>query len=150
MDRLKEALLRYFPDRGNFDVEDFIHAYGDPRQALLMFPVFFPEFSSVEGHVILSDFLDDDAEPGRLIATLRASPGRARSVLEGYRWREIPYLFADLSKLSDEDDSILAELVACAWKGALSVQFPDSVWVTRVMTPEETGSVVGVCFEESV
>jgi len=149
MDGLKEALVRYFIDDGRYDVEDFIHAYGDPRQALLMFRAFFPEFSEVDGHVVLSTFLNRADEPQSLIARLRTSPSDVYSVLKGYRWIEVPYLFANTS-LSESDDHLLARMLAHSWLAALSLSFPATRWVTRVLTPEETGSVVGVCFEEAV
>ena len=44
---------RYFEDRGSFDLQDYIHAHGDPRQALLLFGLFFPELTEVAGHVVL-------------------------------------------------------------------------------------------------
>ena len=149
MSRLKEALLRYFADRGSYDVDDFVHAYGDPRQALLLFRVFFPSFSEVEGHVVLSAFLDDDSEPNRLVTRLRASPSETSSVLKGYRWLEVPYMFAETA-LSDEDDVLLAKMLARSWLAALSMEFPARTWLTRVLNPEETGGVVGVCFDEAV
>ena len=70
--------------------------------------------------------------------------------LKGYRWMEVPYLFADTASLSDEDDAMLAKMIAQAWRAALANEFPENSWVTRVLSPEETGSVVGVCFEEAV
>jgi hypothetical protein len=52
--------------------------------------------------------------------------------------------------LDDEEDYFLAQLMAESWKGALMSQFPEQKWVTRVLESTETGSTIGVCFEEEI
>ena len=148
MDRLISILARHFEDRGNFESEDFIHVYGDPLQALLHFRVFWPEFKEVRGHVVLKTSLDNEEGMESLIRLLDQRPNEAREVLAGFRWVEVPYLFSrDCTE--DDEDHYLAELMAETWRGALLAHYPKQKWVTRVLEPEETGSVVGVCFEEA-
>lgn len=60
---------------------------------------------------------------------------------------EVPYLFIARA-LDEPDDKLLAELMGQTWKAALASTYPERKWRTRVLKPEETGSVVGVAFEE--
>jgi hypothetical protein len=149
MSNLKTILLRYFEDRGDFDVDDLIYEYGDPRQALLHFRVFYPEFVKVAGCVVLKSILDGEGGSEKLTERLAQNPDDAQKILEGYRWVEVPYLFLK-DDLNDEEDYFLAQLIAESWKGALMSQFPEQGWETKVLEPEETGSTVGVCFEEQI
>jgi hypothetical protein len=149
MDKLKTILLRYFKARDDFDVDDLIHEYGDPRQALLHFRMFYPEFVEVNGHVVLKSIIDGDDGSEKLVELLAQNHSDVQEILEGYRWVEVPYLFLK-DDLEDEEDYFLAQLMAESWKGALMSQFPEQKWVARVLEPEETGSTVGVCFEEEV
>jgi len=146
---LQSAVAHYFEDRGNFGVEDYLHAYGDPRQALLLYRLFFPQFAAVDGHVVLASRIDVPGEPDGLRRRLRDEDRPPCELLEGYRWTEVPYEFAN-SSLSDEHDELLACLLARAWKAALMSEFPDRTWETAVLSTSVTGSVVGLCFREAV
>ena len=147
MPELKEILARYYRDGGGYDVEDFVHAYGDPKQALLLFRVFWPEFLIVGQDVVLKTYIDAEGGPAKLLSQISK---QGEAALSGYRWLEIPYLFEQRTELESEDDLYLAELVAETWRGALCYQFPEKKFVVQVLSPAETGSVVGVGFEEIV
>ena len=147
MQQLKEILCNHFPDNGNFDVEDYVHAYGDPRQALLLFRVFWPEFTIVAGNIVLKSRIDAEGGPDKLLSLLENEQDREK-VLSGYRWVEVPYLFGDRLSLSEVEDRYLAKLIAEVWKGALCSQFPEQQFHVQVLPPSVTGSVVGVGFNE--
>ena len=46
------------------------------------------------------------------------------------------------------DDVALAELIAENWRAVLQYKYPQQDWLVKILTPEETGSVIGVSFEE--
>lgn len=144
---LQQALSRYFEDRGNFGPEDFLHAYGDPRQALLAFRVFWPELTFVREHVVLSTFVDTDDAMAKLIQSLERKDAPVQEVLSGYRWEEVDHMFS-ASTIVDDDYRVLAELMARTWLGALYQFAPAARWATWVMPPQETGGAWGVSFRE--
>jgi hypothetical protein len=148
MDRHREILGKHFKDAGNYDVEDFVYAHGDPKQALLLFHVFWPQFVAVDGHIVLKTAVDKEDGPSKLEALLKEGAKPRQEILSAYRWLEVPYLFQDRSSLSDDDDRYLAEIIVETWKGALCAQFPDKQFSVSLLEPEATGSVVGVCFLE--
>jgi hypothetical protein len=149
MNQLLPILLRHFEDKGNFDVEDLIFAYGDPRQALLLFRVFWPEFVKVGDFVVLKSMIDNQDGPDTLMTLLEQRPEETKQTLSGYRWVEVPYIFNSDGNFNDEEYYILAELMAETWKASLASQFPEQRWKTRVLEPNETSDVLGVSFEEA-
>ncbi len=149
MDELTEILKRHFVDTGNYEVDDFIHAYGDPKQALLLFKVFSPDLIEVEGHVVLKTQIDSVGGPEKLVKDLSEGQRPKREILAGYRWLEIPHLFMDTVSLSDEEDHLLAKLIVETCKGTLSVKFPNKSFTVEVLKPSQTGSVVGVSFDDA-
>jgi hypothetical protein len=85
MNNLKTILLRYFEDRGDSDVDDLMYEYGDPRQALLHFRVFYPEFVKVDGYVVLKSTIDGEGGSAQLTELLSQTPNDAQKILEDYR-----------------------------------------------------------------
>jgi hypothetical protein len=148
-DALRSAISTYFSDKGNFGVEDFAFAYGDPRQALLLFRLFYPELVEVAGHVVLKTHIHVDEEPERLIGKLEENPSHVQEILSGYRWLEIPELFANDFGMSKDAYRVLADLVAQAWGAVLRAEFPGRLWITRILDGAETGGSVGVEFGET-
>ena len=95
MNKLNNILNKYFKDNGNFDVDDFIHAYGDPRQALVLFRIYHPNLIEINGNVVLEYYIDAENGPEKLITLLEKKEKSKKDILSGYRWLEIPCLFAD-------------------------------------------------------
>lgn len=147
MDRLKSSLAKHFGGLEGYEVEDYVHAYGDPKQALLLARVFQPEFIEVGGYVVLRNLVQAEGGPSQLLAQLNGGASDQK-VLAGYRWVEIAYLFQHRDFLSESEDRLLAELIAESWSGVLCKQFPNKEFVVRVIEPKHTGSVVGVGFSE--
>jgi hypothetical protein len=146
---IQAALAQHFDDGGEFEAEDYLHAYGDPRQALLLCSLFLPQFLTVSGHVVLASCVQDDGDVDRLREKLVAAGSSHASVLDAYRRLEVPYVFSDRT-LSLDQDELLAGLLARSWGNALAAEFPDREWVTEVLPPSATGSVVGLCFREAI
>jgi hypothetical protein len=145
MMKLDSTLARYFCDCGNFEAEDFLHAYGDPRQALLAFRLFWPELTRVSGYVVLKTHVDSAEALNACVAKLERREKPTPEVLAGYRWIEVACLFSK-NQLAEDDDRLLAEMMAETWLGALHQFEPALTWRTRVLHPDETGSVWGVAF----
>jgi hypothetical protein len=148
------ALLRARYDQdGGTDVwhrADFLHGFGSVRAALLHSALFLPELVEVDGLVFLKTFFPgvwDEAKLAAEVRARRASPDELLQFMRGFNWVEVPYLFADRSG-SDEEDAALARLMAEAWRARLKDLFPKRRFDVRLLSPEETGSVIGVGFEE--
>ncbi len=65
----------------------------------------------------------------------------------------MPYLFANKEMFCDDDkdedeDEVLAEFIAEAWRGRLLKLFPERKFIVEVIPPDPTGSVVSVGFKE--
>lgn len=157
MSTLRNALCRYFEDRGKYDPEDFLFAYGDPRQALLAYGLFWPELTRVGGYVVLKSFADTPDSSNELLASLEDPVCDRQSLLAGYRWMALDLQFSSLTlghhhvprAFSDfGDDQLLCELMAHTWLGALRCFEPSKAWATRVVRPTESGSGWGVAFSE--
>ena len=128
-----------------WEVGDFIHSFADPKQVILAWSVFFPEFEVVEGHVVLGPLLPEQR------AQLEGNQGSREStgIVNSFRWCEVPYLFSIRDSTNWRHDHHLAELMATSWLLKLQKEFPGESWRTRVLSVEETGGVVGVGFENT-
>jgi hypothetical protein len=139
-------------DHSDWDERDFLYGYGNLGAALLLAELFVPQFIELEGSVFLARF---GVQPPGGLAEVREALARARSrspegfkeYVDSHNWIEVPYLFSDLSH-HDGDYEALAALIVEAWRGRLLDLFPSRRFSVRVIDPDETGSVVGVGFEE--
>lgn len=141
-----QLLLEHFQAPADADSADLVWEHGDPVQALLLFPVFFPEFTEIEGHVILKSYVEEESGPERLQNLLRAGDRPVAEILDGYRWRELPSQFAHLSNATDATFLALANFVARSWEAALQAQYPTQRWSTQVLSSQETGGEIAVSF----
>ena len=129
----------------SWDDGDVANVYSDPRQILLAWAALTPELIQVEGTVVLGPLTDKQCQ--ELQRQLREKPKEVD--LSSYRWLEVPYQFSDRTSLTEEQGQILAQVFAEAWLMQLNAQFPGQNWRTGTIAPEETGSVVGVYFENT-
>ena len=49
---------------------------------------------------------------------------------------------------TDEEDSVLAELIAESWRNLLKSRYPERNFTVEILSPQATGSTVGVGFYE--
>ena len=143
-------LVEHLGAPADADSRDLVWEYGDPIQALLLFPLFFPSFVEVDGHVVLESYLEEEGGPARLRELLRSSERSPSQVLAGYRWREVPAQFRNPADVPEDALLALAELMAVSWRAALSSRFPDRDWSTAVLSREETGGELAVSFAQAV
>jgi len=144
---LLHRLHRYFSTSADRDLNDFLFEYGNVQSALLYARLFVPEFKLVAGRVILDDGNAPEAYAKAITESLSGEVDP-----DSFNWIEVFYLFAESDTGIDphhyDDDHVLAELIAEAWRGRLLSLFPDRKFVVEVMSPDVTGSVVGVGFRE--
>lgn len=144
-------LARRYGEHSDWSLNDFMYEHGSAHSAILYLPLFVPRFVEVEGAVFFRDVLPEGSELEELQRNIRAyrshSPGRLKSYVDSYNWFELRYQFADRLAKSDEYHA-LAELLVDAWAARLKYQYPQRRFRVRVMDAKETGSDVGVGFEE--
>ena len=144
MDSYDLEIRKIFNVPDGLSIEDCIHSYADPSQVLLAYSIFFPQFSEIEGEPVLGTLTQEQIR--QVKDALKYSP--PKEALESFRWTEVPYLFSSRQSLSETQDLILAQLIAKTWDAKLNQQYPHKQWKVQVLSPEITGSVVGVGFNE--
>ena len=149
--------VRYGPGNGTepWDRADYLHAFGNVRDALLYSTLFVPDFVEVEGCVFLKEM---GVEPEGGWAEVAAAIRRARETstdalkrcVDSFNWVEVPYLVGATSAAPEEEIEVLAEVIAQAWRARLHDCFPDRRFTVRIFDPAETGSVIGIGFEQDL
>lgn len=143
-------LRKHFPTAENgFSSTDFIHCFGRASDALLYSLLYMPELIEVNGSILLAWNVPDEKEKLRFVSGLK-NTNMARQELESsFNFVEIGYIFDATGRdTSDEEDQILANLLADAWRGYLGVRYPGRTFVVEVLLPDQTGSTVGLHFFE--
>lgn len=144
-------LARRYGEQLAWTPYDFMYAHGAAHCAILYAPLLAPRFVEIEGSVFLSDVLPVGSDREEFEHSIRAyrsnSPARLKSFVDSYNWFELPYQFTDRSSTNEEYDA-LAELLVDAWGARLASLYPGRRFHVRVMDATETGSEIGVGFEE--
>ena len=141
------ALRKRFRSDGHVphDEMDMLHETGKAPEALLYSLLFVPTLFIVDNSVLLMHGVDD-AE--RHFLEAKKASGMPLERLEASINRvEVPFLFFDRD-LDDDEERLLAEQIAEAWRGALAVFCPERRFMVKVIPPEENGDVTAVEFFE--
>jgi hypothetical protein len=141
------ALRKRFRSEGHVphDEMDMLHETGKAPEALLYSLLFVPTLFIVDDSVLLLHGVDD-AE--RHFLEAKKASGMPLERLEASINRvEVPFLFIDRD-LDDDEERLLAEQIAEAWRGALAVFSPERRFMVKVIPPEENGDVTAVEFFE--
>ena len=141
------ALRKRFRSDGHVphDEMDMLHETGKAPEALLYSLLFVPTLFIVDDSVLLMHGVDDAA---RHFLEAKKASGMPLERLEASINRvEIPFLFIDRD-LDDDEERLLAEQIAEAWRGALAVFCPERRFMVKVIPPEENGDVTAVEFFE--
>lgn len=132
---------------------DFLHAFGSPQASLLSAVLFVPEFTEVEGVIFLKNLGAQAHSSQEFVDSLRKAKELSSQAFKEYvysfNWIELPYMFSDTSGTDEEYDG-LAALVAEAWRARLHYLYPERRFEVRLLSPAETGGVVGVGIEEEL
>jgi len=128
---------------------DWLHRIGKAGDALLYSILFMPEFILLEDSVLLSWNLSSSEMREKFLKNL-AKEKHSRKMLEAsYNFIEIGYIFdAGNRDTSDVEDEALAKLIKKAWESWLQTCYPNRKFTVELLSPEETGSTVGIQFYE--
>jgi len=149
-DSLLDILRRRLPeqDTSGFTLADFVYAAGSPVDALLYSQLFWPELLEIDGAVLLRDGVEDEDDFARVRASVRE-----RGPVETERrfnLRELSDLFGKgLAEIDDEHAEVLLARLAEMWRGRLHERFPERRFTVEVLTADETGGDIGICFHQT-
>jgi len=137
LDHLKEFHAK--ADTSNFNVLDFVSAFGSPLEALAYSYLFWPDFVEFEGMIFHQGSIEDDDDRSRIRAALSEFSSR-KEVEQSFNQFVIPDSFfaAGLSTTTDEEDLFLAERIAEMWRARLARLFPNKNCLVEVQPPDET------------
>lgn len=143
------VLKKHFINDLDTTSPDILYQFGNPSNALLYSTLFAPDLQEVDNSVLIFwKVFDSDSRQAFLEARKRVKSESELEELESnFNWFEVGYIFSD-NKFRDEEDMLLAGIIAKCWKGYLSCQYPKRTFVVEVLSPEQTGSTVGVHFYE--
>ena len=138
IDRLKK--LHASADTSNFNVLDFVSAFGNPLEALAYSKLFWPDFLEFEGMIFLKDFVEDEEDRSKIRGAL-SEFGSSKEVEKSFNQFLIPEIFfsAHYSDAKEEEALYLAELITAMWGARLAQLFPNKKCVVQLQLPEETG-----------
>jgi hypothetical protein len=133
---LKE--LHATDDTTNFNVLDFVSAFGSPLYALAYSYLFWPNFIDFEGMVFLDSDLETSADRQRVKDTLLKLNDRTQ-VEKELNTFDVPFAFFNNKAMyatSDEQDLYLAERMRDMWASRLRLLFPERETVVELLREE--------------
>ena len=138
------------PDTTNFDVLDFVAAFGSPLEALMYSRLFWPEFVEIEGMVFLRETMEDEDDHERLADAFKRYGDDRTQTEKAFNLVEVPALlfssYEAYRQTTEEEALWLARRLAEMWRACLHQKFPGRNFVVEVLE-EDTGlDTVGVIF----
>lgn len=150
---LIEHLTEYYSGKGskNFNVLDFVGAFGSPLLAVAYSKLFWPDFSEFEDMIFLSDHLEMayvKSEQPQQIKECLAESWEKQRIEYSFNLCDVPESFfnKNAGDTYDSEDEYLANVLAQMWKSKLTHQFPSRNFNVEVLTPEENGGEFAVTF----
>lgn len=134
-------------DTTGFNAFDCIHAFGSGREALLYARLFWPDFVEFRDMVFLNTTVESEDDKRRIEDALDRYERSLVNTEQSFNVVEIPSLFGRrLGDTDEEEDRLLANLIAEVWNCRLRSLFPNRCFETRVLEAEETGGEIAVVF----
>lgn len=135
-------------DTTNFNIADFLGAFGSPVDAVMYLRLFWPEFIRFEGMVFLKETIEDEDDRRRVREGLKRYGGDKPRTEQSFNLVEVPCgIFSrGAAESSDEVDRFLVEKLVELWKCRLAVEFPEQEFVVEAIPPEENAGERGVTF----
>jgi hypothetical protein len=126
-------------DTSNFNVLDFVSAFGSPLEALAYSRLFWPDFVEFEGMILHQSCVEDDEDRSRIRVALSKFSTR-KEVEQSFNQFVIPDAFFSkgLPTTTDEESLYLAEQLAEMWDARLARLFPNKKCAVELQLPEET------------
>ncbi|MHB8968798.1 MAG: hypothetical protein ACYC5A_11035 [Thermoleophilia bacterium] len=143
-------LRKYYPKaNSDFSIPDYMHAFGRASEVLLYVKLFMPELVEINDSVLLAWNMEDPDMINRFKYQIEASGSNRQRVEASFNLVEVGYLFdASGRDTSDDEDEKIAHLLADAWRGHIKLLYPNRNIQVEVLSPEQTGSTVGLHFFE--
>ncbi len=152
MSRISADRYRSFFKEKNtqkFGPMDFIHRFTSPIMGLLFSELFWPEFIEIDNMVFLESTFEDKSDLKRLNDAVMRYKGDRHKVEKSFNTIEVPSIFgARMEDTTDEEDLILAKILATMWKARLTDKFPDKKFFVNVIGSEQTGGEIAVLFHQ--
>jgi hypothetical protein len=138
-------------DTTNFNVLDYVYAFGSPLQALMYSKLFWPEFIEIEDMVFLKDRMEDEDDRRAVLKVLEQHEGNRSKTEQAFNLFEIPQdMFGKkMGETTEEEDRDLAEILVEMWQCRLRMLFPNRSFKVMLLTAEETGGEIGILFYQS-
>jgi hypothetical protein len=135
-------------DTSDFEVRDFVYAFGSPLDALMYSRLFWPEFVEINEMVFLKGTIEDEDDRRRLAEAFEQNRRDRSETEQAFNLVEVPSdLFGKrMGDTTEEEDHWLAERLAEMWRSRLQLIYPNRQFVVEVLNPENTGGEVGVIF----
>jgi hypothetical protein len=126
-------------DTRNFDVLDFVSAFGSPLEALAYSYLFWPDFIEFEGMIFHQSCIEDEEDRSDIRAALSKFSSR-KEVEQSFNQFLVPdgFFANGLSTTNEEENIYLAERIAEVWKVRLAQLFPTKKCAVEVQSAEET------------
>lgn len=144
-----ESLKIYFPkeDCTNFEIGDFVSAFGSPLLAIAYSKLFWPEFVEFEGMVFLAEAFDNEAQQ-RVSEALKQNIESKSEIEEAFNLYEVPSYFfgTNAGDTTEDEDHELAKIMAEMWMAKLRMDFPNKAFKMEIVPPEVSGGEVSLLF----
>jgi hypothetical protein len=135
-------------DTSNFNILDFMSAFGSPLDGLVYSRLFWPEFIEFKEMIFLKESIEDEDDKRKIAETFKRYGGDKTKTEQSFNLIEIPsgFFTRGLGDTTEEEDRWLAEKLAEMWLCRLQFLYPNRKFEVKVLNPEETGGEVGVIF----
>jgi hypothetical protein len=128
------------------DAADMLFEVGKAHEALLYSLLFVPGLSIVEDSVLLTNEAQGIEE--RFLQAKRAGRMPLARLEASFNRVEIPFMFIDRNFGNDEE-YLLADRIAEAWRGSLAHRHPDRRFVVTIIPREDNAGNIAVEFYEN-
>ena len=148
--KILEVLRKLFPSPGeSYNSADFIYSFGKASDAILYSLLFMPELVIISNSVLLTSAVSDSENKKKFLSALLKNNSNLSELEASFNFIELGYLFNPAGRDTDDDqDLLLAKLIAISWRRHLVDEYPERRFVVEVLTSDITGSTVGVHFYE--
>ncbi len=136
---LIEILQKYFPLEGESRPWDYLYAAGNPRDALLYFRLFNPEFVEFDECVFFKELMVTEDDRRKYLQEKNNSYwGSPNVLIDLYNRVELLHVFSSGIELEEGEEDVLADALMEAWSASLHYQFPQRRFeVYKIDEPDE-------------
>ncbi len=145
---LVEHLKEFYSDEDtrNFNVLDFVGAFGSPLLAIAYSKLFWADFIEFREMVFLSENFNEDVK--KKIGELLENNSIKQDIEKSFNLFEVPSSFfgKNSGDTYDGEDYQLAEILKQSWRCKLEKDFPSKEFKVEILSADTTGGEVGVIF----